>query len=72
MAKTDKTRASKKARSPAPTSLGASASVTSAHSTVAGPAFDTAAPKEKDLLLEKMRGTQRLVAAMPANPASDH
>jgi catalase len=45
---------------------GADAALTSAHSTVSGPAFDTGSRSEAPVL-EKMRGTQRLAASIPAN-----
>ena len=47
---------------------GESAALSSAHSTVSGPAVDDAPARSSDPLLAKQRGTQALAAAIPANP----
>src|SRR5688572_14146811 len=47
---------------------GHSAALSSAHSTVSGPAHDDAPARSTDTLLVKQRGTQELAASFPANP----
>jgi hypothetical protein len=45
-----------------------SAAVSSAHSTIAGPAMDDAPAASTDVLLGRQRSVQELAAAFPSNP----
>jgi catalase len=64
---TRKKSSSGSTRDQVPAAAGQSAVLSSAHSTISGPALDDAPTRSNDELLEKMRGAQALAAAMPAN-----